>query len=642
MQTLNDKQKQAVEKTEGPLLILAGAGAGKTKTITERIVHIVKLGTDPRNILAVTFTNKAAKEMRERILHRLEEEKLIESENPYRPLPTIKTFHSLGVLILSEYGHLIGLPKFPTILDQSDTLSLIKECLQALGADPKTHDPSRIRSTISREKADFVSAKEYESKVMNQATEITSRVFTLYEQKLKEQKGVDFDDLLVKAVYILDTFSEVKGYYQKRFLYVHIDEYQDTNGAQYALTKLLIGEKRNICVVGDTDQNIYSWRGANLRNILNFEKDFKGAEVIFLEENYRSTNVILSLANRSIQKNKIRTEKNLFTQKDGGDTITVLPCYDEYSEADKIASICKEKIEGGSDPSSIALLYRANFQSRVLEEAMLAHGVTYNLLGTKFFERKEVKDVLAYLRAAYNRESHADLKRVFDTPKKGIGKTTVVKLFGKEALPKSAELRIATVFRFLDSIQEKALTLTLSLLIEYIIVESGMKKELEDEGNDGAERLLNVYELVSLAEKTSTKTADEVLPGFLEEASLMSDQDNDKEEKKGVRLMTIHASKGLEFETVFIAGLEHDLFPHKNIGGKKRSAEEEEEERRLFYVAVTRAKKKLYLSYTELRTIFGQKQINAPSVFLEDLEDDDTTFEDLYYKRRDEAFIEYW
>lgn len=642
MSTLNERQKDAVGRTEGPLLILAGAGAGKTKTITERVVNIVKKGTDPRNILAVTFTNKAAKEMRERIFTRLEEEKLIETENPYRPLPTIKTFHSLGVMMLSEYGNLIGLPKFPTILDQGDTLSIIKDCLNSLGLDPKVHDPSKIRHVISKEKGDFTSAKDFEARVSNSSMDIIAKVWKLYEQKLKEQKAVDFDDLLVKAVFLLDTHEDVKNYYRNRFTYIHVDEYQDTNGAQYAMTKLLVGEKKNICVVGDTDQNIYSWRGANLRNILNFEKDFQGAKIVFLEENYRSTNIILSLANRAIQKNKVRTDKNLFTKKEGGDLITLAPCYDEYSEADFIASKCKELIANETDPETIAILYRANFQSRVFEEAMIKHGVTYNLLGTKFFERKEVKDVISYLRAAYNRDSISDLKRVFDTPKKGIGKTTIIKLFAKEGLPKSAEMRIATVFRFLDLIVEKGKELTLSALLEMVIRESGMEKEMKEGGNEDKERLLNAYELVSLAEKYEGKVAEETIAEFFEESSLMSDQDNDTKEKKGVRLMTIHASKGLEFDTVFITGLEHDLFPHKNFGGKKRSEEEEEEERRLFYVAVTRAKKRLFLSYAELRTIFGQKQINARSIFLDDLDENETLFEELYYKTRGDPFVEYF
>jgi DNA helicase-2/ATP-dependent DNA helicase PcrA len=639
---LNEKQEEAARYTDGPLLILAGAGAGKTKTITERIVHIVRKGVDPRNILAVTFTNKAAKEMRERIIHRLEEENLIGKENPYRPLPTIKTFHSLGVMILGEYGHLLGLPRFPTILDQSDTLSLIKECLSSLSLDPKLHDPSKLRNAISKEKGDFTSVREYEAKVSNSYMEIISRVWKIYEEKLKDQKAVDFDDLLVKTVYLLDHFEEVKKYYQKRFLYTHIDEYQDTNGAQYALTKLLVNEKRNLCVVGDTDQNIYSWRGANLRNILNFEKDFPGTKIVFLEENYRSTNIILSLANRAIQKNKVRTEKNLFTRKEGGDLVTVVPAYDEYSEADYVAKKSLELTREGVSPENIAILYRANFQSRVFEEAMIREGVTYNLLGTKFFERKEVKDVISYLRSAYNRDSQSDLKRVFDTPKKGIGKGTVLKVFTKEALPKSAELRIATVYRFLDSILEKGKTLSLSALLEYVIKESGIEKELREGGEDDKERLLNIYELISLAEKYAGRTAEETLPEFFEESSLMSDQDNDNKEKKGVRLMTVHASKGLEFEVVFIAGLEHDLFPHKNFGGKKRSAEEEEEERRLFYVAVTRAKKRLFLTHAELRTIFGQKQINAPSVFLDDLEEGETLFEELYYRERGENTILYF
>ena len=637
---LNKAQQEASLYTEGPLLIVAGAGAGKTKTLTERIINIIKAGTDPRNILAVTFTNKAAKEMKERIVGRLEEEHIIEKENPYHHTPTVKTFHSLGLMMLSEQAHKLNLLRHPTILDSSDSLSLIKRAVEQLGLDPKINDPSKIRSIISREKGDFVSQKEYQAKVATAQMDIIATVWRIYEEALKRQKAVDFDDLIVRAVYMLEDHADIRAYYQNRFSYIHIDEYQDTNGAQYAFIKLLVNPiKNNICVVGDTDQNIYSWRGANIRNILNFEKDFEGAHTVLLEENYRSTGNILLLANTAIKKNTVRTEKNLFTSQGDGDKVEIQSCWDEGSEAEHVAKKCKEIIETGELPENIAVLYRANFQSRILEEGFLKENVAYNLLGTKFFERKEIKDVMSYLRSALNRSSQADLRRVFDTPKRGIGKVTVAKIFAGEDVPKSASIKIGMVYEFLDKIMTTLETEPLSHVISMIIVDSGMEREMLEGSSEDAERLENARELVSLTVRYDGVLGIDALTQFLEETSLQSDQDNDTAEKNGVRLMTIHSSKGLEFNHVFIVGLEQDLFPHKNIGNRKRSKEEEEEERRLFYVAVTRARKHLYLSYAELRTIFGQKQINAPSEFLEDIDDSIAIHHDLYYKQGGGAIV---
>lgn len=637
---LNKKQQEAVLHTEGPLLILAGAGAGKTKTITERIVEIIKKGTDPRAVLAVTFTNKAAKEMRERIISRLEEDRIIEKENPFHHTPVIKTFHSLGLMMLSEYGDRLGLHRHPTILDSSDSLSIIKKAAEQLGIDPKVNDPSKIRSIISREKGDFVSLKDYKQKVATAQMDIVASVWRIYDEELKRQKAVDFDDLIVRAVHMLEEHADIRSHYQNRFKYIHVDEYQDTNGSQYALVKLLVNNiHNNICVVGDTDQNIYSWRGANLRNILNFEKDFAGTHTVLLEENYRSTGNILTLANTAIRKNTVRTDKNLFTSQGEGDKIDVQPCWDEGSEAEWLAETCKSLIGEGQNPESIAVLYRANFQSRILEEAFLRANVEYNLLGTKFFERREVKDVMSYLRAALNRSSQPDMRRVFETPKRGIGKVTVAKIFAGEDIPAAAQIKIGTVYEFLDTIMETLETEPLSHVMQMIIVDSGMEKEMLEGSSDDRERLENARELVSLTVRYDTHPGIEVLTQFLEETSLQSDQDNDNEEKKGVRLMTVHASKGLEFDHVFVVGLEQDLFPHKNIGNRKRSKEEEEEERRLFYVAVTRARKHLYLCYAELRTIFGQKQINAPSEFLEDVPEDIKELHDLYYKQNGGAVV---
>ena len=637
---LNPAQLDAVAHTVGPLLIIAGAGAGKTKTLTERIVRIIQGGTDPRNILAVTFTNKAAKEMRERIIGRLEEEHIIEKENPYHPVPTIKTFHSLGLMMLSEQADAVGLLRHPTILDSSDSLSIIKCAVEQLGLDPKINDPSKIRFIISREKGDFVGYEDYKKKVATTQMDIVASVWRIYNEELRRQKAVDFDDLIVRAVYMLQDYPEIRSYYQKRFSYVHVDEYQDTNGAQYAFVKLLVDPlHNNICVVGDTDQNIYSWRGANIRNILNFEKDFPGAHTVVLEENYRSSGNILLLANTAIKKNTIRTEKNLFTTSPDGDKVDIQPCWDEYAESEMVSKKCKELIISGQDPRQIAVLYRANFQSRVLEEGFLKENVIYNLLGTKFFERKEIKDVMSYLRAALNRDSQADLRRVFDTPKRGIGKVTIAKIFAGEDIPLKARVKIGEVYTFLDTILLTLETEPLSHVISMIIVDSGMEKEMLEGGGEDRERLENARELVSLTIRYDGVPGLEVLTTFLEETSLSSDQDNDTKEKSGVRLMTIHASKGLEFDHVFVVGLEQDLFPHKNIGNRKRSKEEEEEERRLFYVAVTRARRHLYLSYAELRTIFGQKQINTMSEFLQDVALEIQDLHDIYYTQSRNAVV---
>lgn len=632
--SLNKQQQDAVLHTEGPLLILAGAGAGKTKTITERIVEIVKQGTDPRAILAVTFTNKAAKEMRERIVGRLEEERIIEKENPFHHTPVVKTFHSLGLMILSEYGGRVGLNRHPTILDSADSLSIIKKAVESLGIDPKINDPSKIRSIISREKGDFVNHQTYKQKVATAQMDIVASVWSLYDSELKKQRAVDFDDLIVSTVHLLEDHADIRDHYQTRFKYVHVDEYQDTNAAQYAFVKLLVNPSvNNICVVGDADQNIYSWRGANVRNIMNFENDFPGTHTVLLEENYRSTGNILALANTTIKKNTVRKDKNLFTSQGEGEKIDLMPAWDETGEAEMIAEKCKELIQGGVGGETICVLYRANFQSRVLEEAFIRANVTYNLLGTKFFERKEVKDVMSYLRSAINRACQPDLKRVFETPKRGIGKVTIAKIFANEPIPATANIKVEKVYSFLDTILETLETEPLSHVMQMIIVDSGMEKEMLEGSSEDRERLENARELVSLTVRYDGVPGKEILTQFLEETSLQSDQDNDTKEKSGVRLMTIHASKGLEFDYVFVTGLEQDLFPHKNIGNRKRSKEEEEEERRLFYVAVTRARKHLYLTHAELRTIFGQKQINAPSEFLEDVPEDIAEHHDLYYKQ---------
>lgn len=640
---LNEKQLEAVQKTHGPLLILAGAGAGKTKTITERVVQIVREGTSPKNILCVTFTNKAAKEMLERILSRLEEEKMLEIEEKniwFNPnLPTIKTFHSLGLSILKEYGNKIGFNKNLTVLDSGDSGQIIKNILRNMGLDPKVHDAGKIKNAISREKTNQQTVDDYAKKVVSFNMEIIEKVWREYEKELIKQGSVDFDDLIIKSLELLRSNPVVKKYYQDKFKYIHIDEYQDTNNSQYELIKELFDEsEKNICVVGDIDQNIYSWRGANLRNILNFEKDFPEGEVVLLEENYRSTKNILDLANITIQKNKARFPKNLFTNKNIGDEIEICPSFDEKAEADFVVNKIKELVrEKNVELKDIAVLFRTNFQSRILEEYFIKNNLTYNLLGTKFFERKEVKDIMSYLRASLNRNNFIDLKRVFETPRKGIGKVTLLKLFSGdiESLPASTLQKVENVYKFLDKIKNEieASNKTLSEIITLLIKDSGIEDELLAGSSEDKERLENIRELVSITKKFDNILAKEALQIFLEETSLKSDQDEEGA-VNGVRLMTIHAAKGLEFDYVFVVGLEQDLFPHLDIGNRKKSLEEEEEERRLFYVAITRAKLKLYLCFAEMRTVYGERKINVPSEFLEDtneLKEEQVIHHDVYY-----------
>lgn len=624
---LNDKQLEAVETINGPLLILAGAGAGKTKTIVERVVNIIKNGIEPENILCVTFTNKAAKEMLSRIIERLREENLIENGINYfinKNIPTIKTFHSLGLQILKENGQSLGFNKNLSILDTNDTLQIIKEILNSLSIDTKLYEPSKIRNIISKEKSSSNTPDDYSKKIANYTMEIVEKAWRLYDKELKKRVAVDFDDLIIKTIELLRSNHSVKEFYRKKFKYIHIDEYQDTNNSQYELIKELINDEKNICVVGDIDQNIYSWRGANLQNMLNFEKDFPGGKVVLLEENYRSTQNILNLANNSIEKNKVRFPKNLFTNKETGEPIEICPAFDEKKEAENIINNIKILLKNENiNLKDIAILFRTNFQSRILEEYFLRANIPYKLLGTKFFDRKEIKDIMSYLRFSKNRENITDLKRILEFPKRGFGKTSLLKIFSNDIkdISYSLQEKLKETQNLLDKIAKKIENNEdkLSEIIMFTIKESEIEEELMNGSDEDRERLENIRELVSIAKKFDNLNANIAFDTFIEEASLRSDQDDDENNIEGVKLMTIHSAKGLEFDYTFIVGLEQDLFPHINIGNKKRGAEEEEEERRLFYVAITRAKKKLFLSYAESRTIYGERKINIPSEFLDDV-----------------------
>ena len=677
---LNNMQREAALHMKGPLLIIAGAGAGKTKTITHRIVNLIKEGISPDKILAVTFTNKAAKEMRERVLKEIEK-----NTRGQNSIPFISTFHSLGVHIIKENAKSLGLTRHFTILDEADSVSFIKEIIKDIGLDPKQYEPRKIKNIISREKGKFTHIADYGERASDYLSKIVLQVWTQYETKKNKENSLDFDDLLLKAVKLLKENEEIRKIYQDKWEYIHIDEYQDTNEVQYLMSRLLSENNKNICVVGDADQNIYSWRGANLKNILSFEKDYPNAKIILLEENYRSTKNILEAANEIIKKNKFRPEKNLFTKNIVGEKISLYEAINESDEADFVAtkileivdssvssnffslrtakqnsSLEKIKEDGaleiqkgvGSDFSNgdvakqdilrknttdpyqkfgevttlkeVAILYRANFQSRALEEVMLQYNIPYQVLGVKFFERKEIKDTLAYLRAALNPESLSDIKRIINFPARGIGKVTLVKIFAKDfvSLPIKVKVKVDNFYKTLEEIKEKTENAKVSEVIKFTVKKSGIEKELGEGSEEDMERLENIKELATLALKYDNLPNGAGVERLLEDAALASDQDSmlisegKKEQRDAIKLMTVHASKGLEFKYVFITGLENGLFPHEK---DSKIDEDKEEERRLFYVALTRAKEKLFLSFANFRTIFGSRQINTPSEFIADI-----------------------
>jgi len=642
---LNGPQKEAVLQKNGPVLIIAGAGAGKTKTIVHRILHLIREGVAPEHILAITFTNKAAKEMRDRVEKILAEDKNLNLPTAFYGKPFVSTFHSLGVQIIKENAELVGLTRHFSIMDRSDSTKIIKDCLKKLDMDPKQFEPGKILNIISREKGNLMTAGEYVGGMEMKGytlQAVVAQIWPMYEESLKKEKALDFDDLLLKTYHILKNNPKIIERYQDLWQYIHVDEYQDTNKVQYAITKLLAEKNKNICVVGDIDQSIYSWRGADIQNILSFENDYPEAKVILLEENYRSTQTILAAANEVIKKNMMRREKNLFTKNAEGEKIAYLKALNETEEARFIARKSAELIAKGADAREIAVLYRANFQSRVLEEAFLAESVPYQVLGTKFFERKEVKDILAYLRASLNPESLSDIKRIINVPARGIGKVTVLKIFegNKNKLPGAVLEKVNHFYRLLERVKKETETKKPSEVLRFIIKESGLELELQKGTEEDKERLENMRELATLATKYDHLPKPEGAEKLLEEAALATDQDSMEKNENAVKLMTVHASKGLEFDYVFITGLEQDLFPHQAVGANEKTPEEMEEERRLFYVALTRARKKLYLTHAEMRTIFGSTQMNLPSEFFADF--DNNLLEEEKFEFREKIIYLDW
>ncbi|MBI2030065.1 UvrD-helicase domain-containing protein [Candidatus Kaiserbacteria bacterium] len=631
LQGLNPQQKEAVLCTEGPVLIVAGAGAGKTKTITHRIAHMIEQGIPARSILAVTFTNKAAGEMRDRVRNLIPEG---------HGTPLVATFHSLGVRLLREFHKEAGLERGFSIWDRDDSMRVVKKALEKL--DIENIPPRQVLSIISREKGDGMTVARYESGANSFKERTVAQVWRIYDKALHEEGALDFDDLLGRTLRLLQESPSTLSLLQNRWKYITIDEYQDTNAAQYEIARLLAGDRRNLCVVGDTDQNIYSWRGADIEHLMSFEKTFPGTKVILLEQNYRSTRTILTAANAVIAKNKRRKEKNLFTDNDTGEPLMAYGARNEIDESWFVAQTAVTLIEEGINPAEIAILYRENFQSRALEEALLAFSVPYRVLGTKFFERKEVKDTLSYLRAALNPRSKDDLARIVGVPARGIGKVTLDKLFDTTDMPVdtepgmwshlalhslagSARVKVQTFLDTIQKIRHAIDTLPTSEAVRYCVEASGMEAMYKNDKEEGYERLENIRELVNLAVRYDDVPPPEGIERLLEEAALQSDQDEltpsfakasqGKEVQKAVSLMTIHASKGLEFDAVFITGMEQGLFP-----SLREDTRDPEEERRLFYVAVTRARKRLFLSYAGERMKYGSRERALASEFIHDID----------------------
>jgi DNA helicase-2/ATP-dependent DNA helicase PcrA len=623
---LNPPQREAVLATEGPLLVIAGAGSGKTRVLTYRVAHLINaVGAKPNEILAITFTNKAAGEMRERL------QRLLGASG--RGL-WILTFHAACGRILRREAQRLGYRSNFTIYDQADQVRLVKQCLEELERDPKRFTPRGIHNQISHAKDQLVQPAEYAQRVQSFYDQTVADVYQLYQRRLFASNAVDFDDLLMLTVDVLDRFPEAREKWQKAFRYILVDEYQDTNHAQYRLLQLLAKPDLNVCAVGDPDQSIFAFRGAEINNILDFERDFPGTRTIALEQNYRSTNHILDAANHVITNNRERKPKELWSELGDGEPVHVIEVEDEHAEARFVAAGIAALVEEGFSGDEIAVFYRTNAQSRVLEDVLVRQGISYQVIGgPRFYERAEVKDAIAYLQAIDNPYDAVSLTRIANRPRRGIGDASLARLqtwadaqgrslweameFAEEAGVGAAPLRAVTQFHTLmQSLQSGALELPVAELVERTLERSGYVEALEAERTIEAQgRLENLQELVGVAREYQENAEEPSLSHFLQEISLYSDQDAIREQESLVTLMTLHNAKGLEFRAVYLNGMEEGIFPHA------RSIEEQgiEEERRLCYVGMTRAKEHLTLTHASSRSLWGARGYNLPSRFLDEL-----------------------
>ena len=619
LESLNNRQKEAVLYNDGPLLIIAGAGAGKTKTLTTKIAYLIEEeNVHPYNILAITFTNKAAKEMKDRLYLLIGDvAKKIQ----------VSTFHSFGLKLLRENYEQLGYDANFVIMDSDDSLTVVKKILKDMNLDPKIYNPRAIRNKISSCKNEMMSPAAYEKFAISDYEKVVHEVYQKYETKLQRNNSVDFDDLLLLPIELFKNNPDTLDKYQDVYKYLLIDEYQDTNEAQYILTKLLCAKHRKITCVGDDSQSIYSFRGANYKNILNFEKDYPDAKTILLEENYRSTSTILDAANQVIKNNIQRKDKNLWTNRGVGEKIKYYRAFNERDEAQYVIRKVKELVNRGVEYQDMAVLYRTNAQSRVLEEEMLKENLPYRVIGSfYFYSRKEIKDLIAYLRLIHNSKDNVSLLRVINTPKRGIGLKTIENLTERadlegismyDAITSGKELEFKHTIEKLKAIAED---LTLTELIDKVLDASGLRAELEAEKSLEAEvRLENLEEFKSITKSFEEREGLISLEDFLLEISLISDVEEYKDDPNRISLMTVHSVKGLEFNHVFVVGMEEGIFPHMN---SLMENSELEEERRLCYVAITRAKDDLHLVNARRRTLFGKEQINPVSRFLGEINSD--------------------
>jgi DNA helicase-2/ATP-dependent DNA helicase PcrA len=636
--TLNPAQREAVEAIKGPVLILAGPGSGKTRVITHRVAYLVKIcGVNPHNVMAVTFTNKAAREMAERLKQLLGQ--AVEAL-------TLGTFHAICARILRREGKTIGLQSSFVIYDEDDQLRLMKQVLEELNLDPKQYAPQALRSAISAAKSRLISPEDYAQRVSSYFEEIVQRVYQRYQELLSQGQAVDFDDLLMKTVQLFQDHPHTLNRYQSRYVHILVDEFQDTNIAQYELMKQLAAKYRNLCVVGDPDQSIYSWRFADLRNILSFEKDYPEAKVVLLEQNYRSTKTILEVASDVISANVLRKPKKLWTENEDGAPVTVIESYSAEEEAQSVVSEIEKLVSQEQIPlKDCAVMYRVNAQSRALEETFLRYGVLYKLVGgTRFYQRQEVKDIIAYLRIIHNPQDNVSLSRIINVPGRGIGQKTITTLQSwakdhnislhtalkqicdnviaspnsvgtKQSLPPRTIQALAGFVALMANLTARSRELNLSGLVDEILEHTGYKEYILGK-EDGEERWENIMELCNVAGEYNELAPEEALTAFLEKVSLVSDIDELNEKADAVTLITLHQAKGLEFPAVFIVGLEEGILPHRKSFD---APEEMEEERRLCYVGITRAKKRLYLLRSYRRSLFGGTTANPPSRFLQDI-----------------------
>ena len=632
LETLNKNQKEAVLHKDGPCLVIAGAGSGKTKVLTTRIANLIDGGISSYNILAITFTNKAAKEMRERL------SLLVEDNYAF-----VGTFHSFGLKIIRENTEALGLSKNFTIIDSDDVTSIIKKILKDKGLDPKQYSPSYIRNRISFIKNEMLTDSEVLKFFNTPPEKIAFEVYQAYCKLLKRNNSVDFDDLLKLPVELFISRPDILDKYQEHFKYILIDEYQDTNEVQYKMTKLLAKKYQNIFIVGDPNQSIYAFRQANFRNILNFEHDYQNTKVITLDQNYRSTTTILDAANSVIKNNKERKDVNLFSERGEGVKLKYLRSYDEKHEITLITEEIKKLFELGYNRNDIAVFYRTNGQSRVVEEMFIKANIPYKVVGSYYFyARKEIKDLICYLRLILNHDDEISLRRVINVPKRGIGAKTIEDLAKKaleenttmfNVLTSTKELEFKNLILELEKVAENS---SLTELIDAILDKSGLRKELEDDKTLESElRLDNLMEFKSITATFEERTGSVNLSDFLEEVSLIADMSEHKAEDDAVTLMTIHSAKGLEFKVVFLIGMEEGIFPHSNSFIEEGGLEEE---RRLCYVGITRAKERLYLTNAKRRMLYGKDTMNPPSRFLTEI--DSSLVETLNASIKEEKVID--